>query len=154
MNNQVILKLNRLYCPKSKCTIGTLVMDNEFVCFTLEDYRDLSSGDKVFGETRIPAGIYPIKFRKVLSNKTKRYRKRYDWFSWHLQVCGVPEFENVYIHIGNTAGNTDGCILVGTGHNTGTPSISSSRLIYEPLYKKISSYIESGIDVYLTISGV
>lgn len=103
------LELRRIANGKDS-TLGMLHIDGQFQCFTLEDeFRET----KVKGETRIPHGKYEIKFREEPSPLTTRYRQRFDWFNFHLQLQNVKGFEYVYIHVGNTDDNTDGCILVG-----------------------------------------
>jgi hypothetical protein len=91
-------------------TLGVLYNGTNFVCYTLEDeFRQ----EKIRGETRIPSGEYEIKFRKVLSPATERYRDKFDWFTYHVELQDVPNFQYVYIHIGNDDDDSDGCILVG-----------------------------------------
>ena len=90
-------------------TLGMMYVDGAPECFTLEDeYREI----KVKGETRIPEGTYKIGLRDVVSPMTTRYRNKFTWFTYHLHIHDVPGFEYVYIHLGNTDKDTDGCILV------------------------------------------
>lgn len=134
-----------------KSTIGVLLDNNkQFTSFAVEDtYRE----EKIKSVTRIPAGKYEIKQREVLSGKTKQYRSRYDWFEWHLELQDVPNFEYVYIHIGNTASDSDGCILLGesalpqgdqwfTGNSTKT---------FKEFYLKVIELLEEGDKVFINI---
>lgn len=79
--------------------IGELTIDGVHQCFTLEDkVRE----KKIFGKTAIPPGRYEVTVS----------------FSNHFQkklplLMNVPNFEGVRIHSGNTAKDTEGCILVG-----------------------------------------
>lgn len=117
-------------------TLSYMFIDNKLVCFVLEDeYREV----KVKGETRIPAGKYEVKFREEPSPMTTRYRQKYDWFQWHLELQGVPNFKYVYIHVGNTDDHTDGCLLVGYIAEVinGNYVIGNSRNAYRDLYSKI-----------------
>lgn len=120
-------------------------------CFTIEDEgREV----KVKGETRIPAGRYEIKFRKVESGMTTKYKNKYPWFTWHLELQDVPNFQYVYIHIGNTDDHTDGCILLGDTCDLTTGKdgfIGESTPAYERFYKKASKAINAGERVFIVI---
>lgn len=65
-----------------------------------------------FSQKYVPIGIYEIKKREVLSGLTKRYRKKFDWFDWHLELQDVPNADYVYLHVGNNEGDTDACPLI------------------------------------------
>lgn len=133
-------------------TIGYLKLDGKFFCYTLEDEaRDV----KVSGETRIPKGRYEIKKREVLSGMTKRYRSKYDWFDWHLELQDVPGFRYVYLHVGSYENHTDGCILVGDQQQSNAGLLSGavfkSSQAYKRLYKRVSSALESGDKVFISV---
>ncbi len=132
-------------------TIGYIKVDGQFMGYTLEDeHRDV----KVRGETRIPSGIFRVKFREVVSGKTTDYRKRYDWFNWHLMLQDVPDFNYVYLHIGNTEKHTDGCILIG-----GSPDyrkdeadfLGKSTPIFKRFYLKVKAALDAGDPVHIEI---
>ena len=127
-------------------TLGNLWIDGEPECFTLEDE---GRAKKVFGETRIPAGLYPIKFREIITEKTERYRDKYPWFKWHIQLQDVPNFEYVYIHVGNDDDDTDGCILVGKQQERG--KIMNSAVAFKDLYSKVSSALVNQEEVTIRI---
>lgn len=133
-------------------TIGFLKKDSSFECYTLEDQHQNS---KVKSETRIPSGRYEIKHRKVLSGLTKHYRKKYDWFEWHLELQNVPDFKYVYIHIGNDDDDTDACILVGNSQISNTKKhagfIGNSTAAYRDLYTDVTIALSSGERVFITI---
>lgn len=129
-------------------TIGELETRNGFQCYTLEN---LPHDPKIDGNTRIMAGRYPVKFRKVLSAKTAHYRKKFPWFTWHLELQDVPNFKYVYIHIGNFAKDTDGCILVGTTHLKGKNYISDSTTAFTELYSVLQDELEKGGEVWINI---
>ena len=96
------LKLVRKYL-KEDYTIGKLYVDGYYICDTLEDkYRDLSKENKIPGKTAIPYGIY-----EVILTMSARFKRIMP------QVLAVPHFVGIRIHAGNTAENTEGCILVG-----------------------------------------
>jgi hypothetical protein len=128
-----------------------LFINGKFESYTLEDeYR----AEKVRGETRIPAGTYKIKFREVLSGMTKKYREKYDFFTWHLEIQDVPNFQYVYLHAGNRDDETDGCVLIGDGANNNQIEdgrILSSRQAFTRVYKKITEALEISENVTLEI---
>lgn len=80
-------------------TIGRLYIDGAYFCDTLEDtVRE----KKIAGITAIPAGEY-----KVKKTYSPRFKKTLP------EILNVPDFTGVRIHTGNTAKDTDGCILLG-----------------------------------------
>lgn len=80
-------------------TIGRLYIDGAYFCDTLEDaVRE----KKIAGITAIPAGDY-----KVIKSYSPRFKKILP------EILNVPNFTGVRIHAGNTAKDTDGCILLG-----------------------------------------
>lgn len=85
-------------------TIGTLYVNGERFCDTLEDkVRNLAGGEsKVPGETAIPEGRY-----KVIVNRSPKFGRDLP------RLLDVPQFEGVLIHRGNTDKDSSGCILVG-----------------------------------------
>lgn len=106
----------------AESTIGTLYVDGKFECYTLEDaVRD---GPKVYGKTAIPVGTYEV--RITYSNHFKRDLPL---------LMDVPGFEGVRIHPGNTADDTEGCILVG--RTKAIDRINNSRDAFDSLYAKI-----------------
>lgn len=121
------------------------------LAFTLEDeFRK----EKVAGETRIPAGRYEIKFREVLSPMTQRYRERFPWFHWHLELQNVPGFTNVYIHVGNREDDTDGCIVVGSTCQLNLDEngfVGNSVETFKRIYQKIGAICNSNEKVFITI---
>lgn len=120
------------------CTIGKLSVFGETV-WTLEDPR---REHKVWGETRIPAGRYKLELRNE-GGMTQRYAARFpNMHRGMLWLRHVPMFEWVYIHIGNTARDTEGCILVGLGRDD--DRIVSSRVAYEKIYPPIMEAIQDG----------
>src|SRR5688500_5460626 len=107
-------KLQR-YSDNGDCTQGILIEFKNNKSFlhgyTLEDeYRNV----KLAGETRIKAGRYELKLNKWVDSKgdpsplTQRYRTKYSWFKWHIEITKVPNFQGVYIHIGNKDSDTEG----------------------------------------------
>lgn len=87
-------------------TIGRLYIDGAYFCDTLEDV--VRDGKKIKGKTAIPAGKYT-----VVKTMSPRFGKVLP------EIKDVPGFSGVRIHSGNTADDTDGCILLGLNKKKG-----------------------------------
>ena len=107
--------------PSLTCTMGTLLVDGAFECFTLED---LPQEIKVPGETRIPAGTYQVKIT---------WSPRFKCLMPLL--IDVPGFDGIRIHPGNSAEDTHGCILVGETESA--EWLGKSRKAYDHLFSKM-----------------
>jgi hypothetical protein len=119
-------------------TIGVLDVFGTGV-FTLEDTR---RDHKVFGETRIPAGRYRLDLRNE-GGMNARYMVRFnDMHRGMIWLKNVPEFDFIYIHPGNTAKDTLGCILVGLARDD--DRLISSVAAYKRIYPLIVDAIEDG----------
>lgn len=122
-----------------------------FECFTLEDeFRE----KKVKGETRIPEGFYEIVIRQDITEKTKEYQSRYDWFKKHLEIKNVPGFTSIYIHIGNKETDTDGCVLLGDvcdNNQVTNGFIGNSTVAFKRFYKKVFPHLENGGKAFIEI---
>lgn len=119
------------------CTMGRLSTAGVFVCFTLED---VVRAEKVAGETAIPAGTY-----RVVQSLSKR-------FGCVLpEVLDVPNFQGIRIHAGNTAKDTEGCILVGLAR--ADASVARSRDALAIVQRLIGSALARGEQVTLAVLG-
>ena len=130
---------------KEDYTIGVLYVNGVRLCNTLED---AVRPDKIYGKTAIPKGSY----RVLMNVKSPKYQDR----SWAKPYGGivprlrnVPNFNGVLIHVGNTAADTDGCILVGDNTEKGKLSNSTNRF-YELMGKLLSAAL-SGESIDITI---
>ncbi len=136
------------YSTSSESTLGLLLIDGGFECYTLEDgYHET----KIPGKTRIPAGTYDIKLR-TYGKHHQQYLKKYgsDFHHGMLQVVQVKGFTDILIHKGNTGEDTAGCLLVGDGANNNQTKdgfISDSGMAYERIYPKIASELLAGNSV-------
>lgn len=102
-------------------TRGRLFLGEQFLCFTLEDQeREV----KIPGETAIPCGFYQIAITR--SERFQRFMPI---------LLNVPGFSGVRIHPGNTASDTEGCILVG--NILGADSVGDSRAAFSTLFEKM-----------------
>lgn len=131
------LILKRTECGKV-CTIGELLIDGVHECWTLEDVVR-ADGVKVFGETAIPAGTYTIDI--TYSPRFKRDLPL---------LIGVQGFVGIRIHPGNTASDTEGCILVGQGR--GQNCILSSRAAFDSLFPKLQAAKKRGEKITVSVS--
>jgi len=140
------------FSDQKETSLGMLSLDGQFECYSLEDEKRIN---KVKGETRIPAGVYEVKFRKVKSPMTMRYRSRFTFFTWHLQLMDVPDFNYVYIHIGNDDDDTDGCILVGdqqvSNRITEDNNLLQSTPAFSRLYRRVVQALNHGESVRIEI---
>lgn len=139
---------------KDKWTFGKLLIDNEMICYTLED-KVREKGAKIWGETAIPYGTYKIVFRTV----GKLYELYKDKFSYinnkrgMLNIIGIEGFGgDVMFHCGNTIYDTAGCPLLGMSiePNTGTITRGKSQPAYEIAYQRIADAVEK--DGYVTLN--
>ena len=126
------LTLKRIANRPTYC-IGKLYINGKYFCDTLEDTdRGLSSvmdeemlkECKIKGETAIPVGIY-----KVILNYSPKYKKVMPL------ITNVPAYSGIRIHSGNSAKDTEGCVLVGK--NTVVGRLTESRKTYEALFKRL-----------------
>ena len=112
----------------------------EFLCYTLED-RVRPSGHKVYGKTAIPAGKY-----RIVVTMSPRFRE------WMPLLRDVPGFSGIRIHPGNTAADTEGCILVGDEPTTSQDNwLGKSRIAYARLRDRIVAAQERGEEVWITV---
>ncbi len=110
----------------SDYTAGRLYVNNVFQCYTLEDAdrRLENGGTKIYGETAIPLGSYP-----VIVNYSNRFKRELPL------LVNVPQFEGIRIHPGNTHEDTHGCILVGNVRGSG--QVNDSRAAFNKLFEKL-----------------
>ena len=132
------------HATKNGATVGTLSVDGIPLCFTLEDVVREVPGQpvaswKVYGQTAIPVGTYAV----VINRSTH--------FNCDMpQLLSVPGYEGVRIHPGNSAGDTEGCILVG--YVEGDHTIGRSRDAFNALFDKMKSAIYRQDKITLTIA--
>lgn len=123
----------------ANCTISHLFIGDKFECFILEDVdRGLKQfmpladikAKKVHAKTCIPEGRYEIEI--TYSNRFKKPLPL---------LLSVPGFEGIRIHPGNTAENTEGCLLPGT--EVKGDSVINSRVAFAALFNKIQDALKT-----------
>ena len=113
-------------------TMGRLAIDGEPFCDTLEptdrhlDAITMRPEQKVFGQTAIPTGTYP-----VVLTYSPRFKRTLPL------IQDVPHFEGIRIHPGNTSADTAGCILVGRRLHSGR--LTDSRQNLRQLMKTLTN---------------
>lgn len=130
-------------------TLGVLSIDNVAHSFVVEDtFRDV----KVYGETRIPKGIYKIEWHTAETQKTLDYRKRFpDFFRYHFILRDVKNYEGVLIHLGNTEKDSEGCLLLNGTVDLIAGNASDSTRAYKLFYTKVGSALNAKEDVTIEI---
>jgi hypothetical protein len=127
-------------------TIGKLDADGSFFCWTIEDQvradpnPDTPQNEaKVPGKTAIPAGRY-----RLMITRSPRFRRELP------ELLKVPGFVGVRIHSGNTADDTEGCIIVGFRRGMG--GVFESRPAMQKLQLMIEKAILDGREAWISIS--
>jgi len=120
-----------------EATLSHLRVDGRHLGWGLENgYRP----QKQAGQSRIPSGLYCVRLRQY-GGFHRRYQARFP--AWHrgmLEVAQVPGFTDILIHIGNSADDTAGCLLVGAVpliSKTGTLRVAGSTGSYSGLYRAV-----------------
>ena len=124
-------------------TLGRMYLDNVFLCHTCEDedrFLEVSKDgkEKVYGRTAIPRGKYRIE--TSFSNRFQRVLPI---------VRDVPYFEGIRIHGGNTAANSQGCILVGKVRTSS--GIAQCADMVQRVIQQIEDAADLGIESWLEI---
>lgn len=121
---------------KPVCTIGSLSIDGEWECWTLED--PVREGPKIPGMTAIPYGAYRVDI--TFSNRFQQMMPL---------LLDVPNFSGVRIHAGNFAKDTEGCPLVGQLRFA--TSVGKSRAAYDVLFPKLKAAKSRGEPISIEI---
>ncbi len=140
------MKLTVLRHPSfGGATVGKLYIDGAFTCNTLEDeVREIPGQPvhewKIKGNTAIPSSTY----RVALQNSPRFGRDT-------LTLLDVPGFEFIRIHAGNTAQDTEGCLLLGMRATDVSLVGGTSRPAVELVKAKVKDAIERGEIVEIDI---
>lgn len=127
------LLLKRLH-KTNNSTIGELSIDGKFQCYVIEDIERV---EKVKGKTAIPKGTY-----QVVITMSNRFKKNLPL------LLNVPNFEGVRIHSGNTALDTEGCLILGK--TRAIDFVGNSKLAMSEFMSKLESALKVS-KVFITI---
>jgi hypothetical protein len=151
------LLLKRI-AKKNGYTIGKLYINNAYFCDTLEDAdRGLSSSmsndvlkyKKLAHITAIPTGRYQVTMDIISPRLSKsNFYKQYGG-GRVPRLLNVPAFEGILIHCGNTAKDTDGCILVGKNSKVGM--VLDSKITYSKLYPLLEAAYKHNERIFITV---
>lgn len=118
---------------RDEYTIGRLYINGVKFSETLEDCdRGLTQdmpleeikAKKVYGKTAIPTGTYEIDMNTISPKfQARSWAKPYG--GKLPRLIGVKGFEGVLLHVGNTASDSSGCLLVGKNSIKGMITDSS-----------------------------
>ena len=134
----MLIEVKRDIC-KENFTLGKMFIDKEFYGYTLED-TVRQPGQKVPGKTAIPAGSY-----KVTITYSNHFKKLLPL------INEVPGFEGVRIHGGNSAADTNGCILVAKNREARWGVIWGS--LFADISARISADLKASHEVSISITG-
>lgn len=86
--------------------MGRLYLNGHMVCYTLEN-----------AAKAIPCGMYTVQ-----NSKSPKFKRELPL----LHNARVPSSRGIRIHRGNTANDSQGCVLVGMGRSTEKSSVTES----------------------------
>ena len=151
------LKLIRKW-KKEGYTIGQLYVDDIFFSNTIEDKdRGLNQNmpkEKILfmkkpGITAIPTGTYEIVLN-VQSSKYKKSKAMMQFCQAYMpRLLNVPGYDGVLIHPGNSASDTEGCIIPGKNNKVGW--VSNSTNYFKELYNKMKIANKKGENITIEI---
>jgi len=126
-------------------TFSALYLNDIFQCWGLEDAIREQPGVvvaswKIAGKTAIPAGRYQIDL--TLSQRFGRVLPL---------LLDVPGFSGIRIHSGNSAADTEGCILVGQGRNDSQETITASKLAFDDLLVRLHAAKSIGDPIWIDV---
>ncbi len=130
------IEIKRIY-KGAEYTVGRLSIDGKYFCDTLEN-TVRAPGVKVRGKTAVPAGRY-----RVVLTESPRFKRILPL------LVDVPNFEGVRIHPGNTAEDTEGCLLVGFNQVKG--KVVASRATFQKLFEKLWAADQAGEEIWTEI---
>ncbi len=117
-------------------TPGVMSFGGKSEFFVVEDI--VREGEKVYGKTAIPAGRY-----QIVMTYSPRFKRQLPL------LLDVPGFEGIRIHAGNTARDTEGCLLPGMARTK--TGVANSRLAFSRIAARIQRAIAKGEEVWITI---
>ncbi|MEN5379216.1 DUF5675 family protein [Sphingobacterium kitahiroshimense] len=140
-----------LVCVKQgkESTLSELYLDDQFVGYGLEDAVRKT---KIKGSTAIPPGKYRLGLNTYGAMNARYKRKFPKIHRGMIEIMQIPNFNYVYIHIGNHIGDTSGCVLVGNKMALvdGDYEIYQSKKAYVALYEKLVEMMVNG-EVFIEV---
>lgn len=94
------------YTRTDEAILGSLYLNGAFVCYTLEN-----------AAKAIPCGMYTVQ-----NSKSPKFKRELPL----LHNAKVQASRGIRIHRGNTANDSQGCVLVGMGRSTEKSSVTES----------------------------
>lgn len=148
--------INQRYSDNGNSTQGLLLERVgdwlKFFSHCLEDER---RAVKVIHETRFPAGLYPLKIRKEDTPLTIKHRADYGlWFKYHIEITGIPNFSDVYVHSGISEKHTSGCLLLNDTANNNMIEVGDmarSKQAVQRFYNQVYPYLDEGGEAFLEV---
>lgn len=154
---ELILKRTYNNTDKGYC-IGHLFVNGKYLCDTLEDVsRGLNSKmtlkeilkRKIKGLTAIPVGVYGILMNVVSPKYSKKPLFKRLCGGKMPRLLNVPGYDGVLIHTGNSAKDTDGCVLVG--YNKVKGGLVNSTEAFIKLYDILKKAYDNHEGIYLRV---
>lgn len=154
------ITLNRKF-KKENYTIGTITIDDEFICNSLEDkdygFTKTTPESKIF-ETKkkhpkqvaIPSGRYEVSVEYY-----RGFATTHPWYNktsckGHIPcLVGVPGFSGILIHCGSNATHSAGCILVG--YNTIKGGLTGTKDAFVKLCDRIMEANKNNEKIFINI---
>ena len=126
-------------------TLGTLCLCAAdlpplFVVEDVDRRLEERAGDKVKGDSAIPLGRY-----RVVRTLSQRFGRVLPL------LLDVPGFAGIRVHPGNSAADTEGCLLPGLSMNKKAGTVGSSRLACKRLDELLSLCEAAGDQVWITV---
>lgn len=136
------LRLDRL-TSNGKNSLSLLFADSDFFAFVPEDGFHFLD-EKVNGETRIPVGTYNIDL-----TFSPRFKKN----MW--EILNVPGFSGIRIHPGDSALDTEGCIMPGFAVSFNEDELTHTSRSQEAcgkLYTMLQNAKDAGEKITIVVS--
>lgn len=137
------LRLRRKWLSAAS-TVGELFIDDVFECFLLEDRYRAAPESKVKGATCIPLGRY-----EIIITRSPKFSDAAGHDVFLPLLVGVPGFEGVRIHPGNSAKDTEGCLLPGRVRHG--EAVLESKPAFDALFEKLKRPGKHFINVELAV---
>lgn len=122
-------------------TLSHLYIDGIFQCYLLEDKI---RAEKIKHQTAIPTGNFQLRLNTWGGMNTKYKTSMGKVHEGMIEIYGFPNFDYIYIHIGNLHSETSGCPLTGFGfQKVGEDyQVVQSRDAYKMVYPKLVKLIK------------